>query len=166
MQQNLLFTLPYRRDRYAIPNYPYFLTQKKAECIADVLNRFMQDEMPFLKTGYCIRTLADDIDIPAYQVSAYINQSLGVNFNEFFNWFRVKHCLHLMQNRLTDQLNLSGLAYKCGFNNRNTLTTAFKKFTGRTPSEFTRSVSRGNQVDIVMNMNWGVMNYKAPEQTI
>ncbi len=57
-------------------NYPYFLNPEKADCIGSVLTRFMQDERPFLKTGYNIRSLADDIDIPAYMVSAYINHHL------------------------------------------------------------------------------------------
>jgi AraC-like DNA-binding protein len=96
----------------------------------------MDLEKPFLKTGYCIRDLGDEIGIPSYQLSAYINQLLGMNFSEYFNWFRIRHCQELMQSRLVDRLNLRGLAYKCGFSNRNTLTTAFKKFTGVTPSDY------------------------------
>ena len=165
MQPTLLSTLPSRRDSYTMTNYPYFLTPEKADCIGGVLNRFMQDEKPFLRTGYCIRSLADDIDVPAYLVSAYINQSLGINFNEFFNRFRVTHCLHLMQNGLVDRLNLRGLAFRCGFSNRNTLTTAFKKFTGLTPSEFSKSVSQGKGIDTGVYMTWGVMTYKPPENS-
>ncbi len=162
MQQTLPFTLPSRRGSYTMTNHPYFLTPEKADCIGGVLSRFMQDEKPFLRTGYCIRSLADDIDVPAYLVSAYINQSLGINFNEFFNRFRVTHCLQLIQDRLVDQYNLRGLAFRCGFSNRNTLTTAFKKFTGLTPSEFSRSVTRGKGIDAGVYMTWGVMIYKAP----
>ena len=96
----------------------------------------MNERKPFLNKGYCIHDLANEIGIHAYQLSAYINQYLGMNFNEYFNGFRIRHCQELMQNGLVEQLNLSGLAYKCGFSNRNTLTTAFKKFTGVTPSGY------------------------------
>ena len=101
-----------------------------------MLQTYMHEKRPFLRTGYTIRDLGEEMGIPSYQLSAFINQWLGMNFNEYFNWFRVQHCQELMASGDTDRLNLRGLAYRCGFNNRNTLTTAFKKFTGRTPSAY------------------------------
>jgi AraC-like DNA-binding protein len=138
MQPTLLRIAPSFRGHDPLQNCHYFLTRVRVECISNTLQRFMRDEKPFLRTGYCIRDLADEIDIPAYQLSAYINQFLGLNFNEFFNWFRIRHCQDLMQTGLIDRFNLRGLANRCGFNNRNTLTTAFKKFTGLTPSAYSR----------------------------
>jgi AraC-like DNA-binding protein len=136
MQPNLLRALPALRVKEATPHFPYFLTTERVESIAVLLTEFMDRQRPFLRLGFCIRDLADEIGIPAYQLSAYLNQCLGMNFNEYFNWFRIRHCQELMQNGLVHRLNLSGLAYKCGFSNRNTLTTAFKKFTGVTPSDY------------------------------
>ncbi|HEY4286621.1 MAG TPA: AraC family transcriptional regulator [Puia sp.] len=122
---------------------PYFLTHEKIECISSMLEAFMQDKKPFLKIGYCIRDLGEELGIPSYQLSAFINQLLGMNFNEYCNSYRVRHCQELMQTGLVDRLNLRGLAKRCGFNNRNTLTTAFKKFTGVTPSDYSRSRNSG-----------------------
>lgn len=104
------------------------------------MHQFMHEQKPFLRFGYSIRDLSDDIDVPSYQLSAYLNREVGLNFNDFLNQFRVRYCEELMQGGLVDQLNLKGLALKCGFSNRNTLTTAFKKFTGFTPSVYTRNI--------------------------
>ena len=158
--------LPFFRDNYPVSNFPYFLTLERTENIASLLKRFMQDHQPFLKKGYCIRDLAEEIGIPAYQVSAYINQLLGVNFNEYLNRFRIQYCLQLIQNGLVSSLNLRGLAYRCGFSNRNTLTTAFKKFTGLTPSEFTRTFEPGARVDDAERMNYTMTIYNANGNTI
>jgi AraC-like DNA-binding protein len=136
MQPILLHDSASQREKFARPNCPYFLTLERIRCISNLLNNFMDEEKPYLKTGYYIRDLANETGVPAYQLSAYINQVLLMNFNDYFNWFRIRHCQELMESPLVDRLNLRGLAYKCGFNNRNTLTTAFKKFTGVTPSDY------------------------------
>lgn len=116
----------------------YLLTQDKVEDIANRLQHFIQEQRPYLKFGYSIRDLASDIQVPAYQLSAYLNRQVGLNFNDFLNQFRVRYCEDLIKNGLDGQLNLKGLAFKCGFSNRNTLTTAFKKFTGSTPSSYSK----------------------------
>jgi AraC-like DNA-binding protein len=142
--QPILSALSPVKGKEASSSYSYMLSREKIEMISQVLKQYMLDKKPFLKIGYCIRDLATEIGVPAYQVSAYINQKLGMNFNDYFNWFRVRHCQDLMRNGLVERLNLRGLAFRCGFNNRNTLTTAFKKFTGLTPSEYSKSVNAKN----------------------
>ncbi|MES1222208.1 MAG: helix-turn-helix domain-containing protein [Bacteroidota bacterium] len=144
MQSNLTIVFPIHREKELLPNCPYFLTYEKSKCISEALNFTMREKRPFLRMGYCIRDLGDDIGIPAYQLSAYINGVLGMNFNELLNSFRIKYCRQLIANKEADQLNLRGLARQCGFTNRNTLTTAFKKFTGLTPSKYSKIVGRGD----------------------
>jgi AraC-like DNA-binding protein len=118
--------------------YPYFLTADKVKQISAELDKYVRENKPFLRVGYSIRDLGADIGIPSYLLSAYINQWLGMNFNEYFNRFRVQYCQELMESGRSEQFNLRGLALCCGFNNRNTFTTAFKKFTGYTPSSYCR----------------------------
>jgi AraC-like DNA-binding protein len=143
MHPKLLQPLALFREHSEVPNFPYFLTPDKISHISAELSAFMQEKKPFLRLGYSIRDLGDELGIPYYQLSAFINQWIGMNFNEFLNWFRVRHCQQLMDNGDSEQLNLRGLAHSCGFNNRNTLTTAFKKFTGSTPSDYFKRTELG-----------------------
>ncbi len=136
MHPNLLTGLTLVGEKLPTQSVPYFLTSEKIKNISLLLETFMEEKKPFLRTSYSIRLLGDEIGIPSYQLSAFMNQWLGMNFNEYFNWFRVRYCQDLMDGGDIEQLNLRGLAYRCGFNNRNTLTAAFKKFTGRTPSSY------------------------------
>ena len=124
--------------------YTYELSNERIDYIIDKLAKIMPEERPFLKYRYAIRNLADDIQVPAYQLSAYLNQKAGMKFNDYLNKFRVSYCEHLLQTGIMEQLNLKGLALHCGFKNRNTFASAFKKFTGTTPSHYLQHVHRNN----------------------
>ena len=113
------------------------LTQP-ADIIKFRLEDLMKQKKPFLKPGYNIKDLATDMQMPSYQVSYFLNRSLQVNFNDYLNHYRIKYCEDLIKNNTETKLSLQGLAVKCGFHNRNTFTTAFKKVTGKTPSEYAK----------------------------
>ncbi|MFT3823717.1 MAG: helix-turn-helix domain-containing protein [Chitinophagaceae bacterium] len=142
MQNHLLHTQRFLPGNYGRPGYTYELTPERIRFISQRLNEFVHTSRPFLQFGYAIRNLAEDIDVPSYQLSAYLNREIGLNFNDYLNQYRVKFCEGLIRNGMVGELNLKGLALRCGFSNRNTLTTAFKKFTGLTPSEYARSVQQ------------------------
>lgn len=139
MNQITFQTFPIVHEKPGPQQSSFVLSTTRAELIARLLEQHMDEHKPFLKAGYSIRDLSDDLEVPAYQISAYLNRLRGMNFNDYLNQFRVKYCEELIRQGLVGQLNLRGLAMTCGFNNRNTLTTAFKKFTGYTPSHYSRS---------------------------
>ena len=103
------------------------------------LNSFMLQEKPFLKPHYKLKDLADDLQMPLHQLSGFLNKRLGMHFTDYLNQFRIKYCEDLIKNERPGRLNMKELVAKCGFHNRNTFTTAFKKFTGKTPSDYLRN---------------------------
>ena len=120
----------------------YHFNSEQVVQITGQLDELMQNEKPFLKKGFSIKELALQINIPAYQLSAFINIESGMHFNDYINRLRISYCEKLIENGETDNLNLFGLADKCGFQNRNTFATAFKKYTGLTPSMFLKSLNK------------------------
>jgi AraC-like DNA-binding protein len=93
-------------------------------------------EKPFLKKGYKISDLSNELDIPYHQLSAFINQEYGKNFNELVNEYRVDHLVKLHeQDPGLKQFTLEALGQKVGFNSRVAFIAAVKKRTGKTPSE-------------------------------
>lgn len=101
------------------------------------LDLFMMEKKPFLQPRYSIGQLSEDIKIPGYQLSAIINLRKGMNFSDYLNKLRIRHCEELI--RIAGggrKVNIRDLSAECGFQNRNTFTIAFKKFTGVTPSEY------------------------------
>ncbi len=95
----------------------------------------------YLKKGYSLRDLSKDANIHIYLLSAFINKKKGLRFNDFINQYRVDSCKELMKEGSALLVTLEALASMCGFSNRNTFISAFKKFTGITPSEYIRSIS-------------------------
>jgi YesN/AraC family two-component response regulator len=126
-------------------NTTYILSPERVSFISNRLEHFMVETKPFLKSGYTIRRLAADIAIQSYQLSAFLNQEKHLRFNDYLNRFRVRYCEDLIQNGLVSDLNMKGLAVTCGFQNRNTLTSAFKKFTGQTPSRYSKVFRTGGR---------------------
>lgn len=107
------------------------------------LDKLMLEKKPFLNSNYTLKEMAADLNMSLHQLSANINQSTGTNFNDLLNKHRIDYCLNLIRNSDMTNLNLHGLALSCGFNNRNTFSTAFKKFTGKTPSDYLRNRQNG-----------------------
>lgn len=90
--------------------------------------------------GYAIRDLAKDTGIPSYLLTIYINRILETNFSDFINERRVEECARLMEEGSFTHFTLEGLAETCGFSNRNSFLSAFKKFKGMTPSAFKKTL--------------------------
>lgn len=67
--------------------------------------------------------------------STYFKKVLGVNFVGYLNNLRANRAIELL--RETD-MKITRIAMECGFNNTTTFNSIFKKFTGKTPSEYRR----------------------------
>lgn len=126
------------RDAASEEKPPQASEIKIEDSLARQLRTLMESKAPYLRIGYSLQDLSVDINIPAYQISAYLNQKMGVSFNDYLNHYRVQHCIERLKKGDSGLLKLEALAFECGFNNRNTFTTAFKKSTGVTPSEYMR----------------------------
>ena len=68
-------------------------------------------------------------------VSDAISDATGMNFRNYVNFYRINEAKKLIDE---GEDSMSEVQYSCGFNSRATFYTAFKKFTGMTPSEFSK----------------------------
>ncbi|HJS54951.1 MAG TPA: AraC family transcriptional regulator [Chitinophagaceae bacterium] len=106
----------------------------------EMIDRRLKDLMnirrPFLQRGYCLKDMADDLQIPVHQLSAFLNQVLRMHFNEYMNKYRISYSLELINTNFKGRPDLNQLAKNCGFNTRSAFTSAFKKFTGQPPFEY------------------------------
>ena len=113
------------------------LSVEQGNVYKEALESHLGNNHPFRKPGYKIRDLSEDLDIPTYQLSAFINQEYGQNFNELINDYRVDFMAsQLIKNPEKFQFTLEALANEAGFNSRSSFYNAVKKKTGKTPAEF------------------------------
>jgi len=83
-----------------------------------------------------LRGLAEEIDIHPNHLSWLLNNSIGKNFNEFINHYRVETFKTISKDPKNTHLTIEGLAYESGFNSKTVFNTYFKKETGLTPKQF------------------------------
>lgn len=101
---------------------------------------FLQTKKPYLKSGYARHDLAADLNIHPHQLSVFLNNEIGLSFTDLINQYRIKYCVAQLEAGQMRNLKLEALASDCGFSNRNSFTTAFKRYTGKNPSQFIREL--------------------------
>jgi AraC-like DNA-binding protein len=100
------------------------------------LKNHIQEKKPYLDPGLSLRALADQLGMHPNQLSWLLNESIGKNFSEFVNHYRVDAFKHLAKDPKNAHLTLSGLAFESGFNSKTVFNTYFKKETGLTPKQY------------------------------
>lgn len=113
----------------------------KEQLILDCLHAKLDSEKSYLQKQYAIGDLARETSIPAYILTKYINRSMGTNFSDLVNKYRVEECCRLMASNDFQNWTLDAIADHCGFNNRNSFYKAFKKNVGQTPAQYFKSLN-------------------------
>ncbi len=86
------------------------------------------------------KEIANYLNIQPHIFSAFISQAYEANFNDVINRYRIKYIEEGLKNEKWSELTLEAIAEKAGFNNRVTFLTAFKKFTGSTPTQYIKNI--------------------------
>ena len=112
------------------------LSFEQGQEIKRSLEDHFEKNLPFRKRGYMISDLSRELDLPAYMLSAFINQEYGKNFNELINEYRVNYLVNEMRSSIDhSQYTLEALGNLAGFNSRAAFIASVKKTTGKKPSE-------------------------------
>jgi AraC-like DNA-binding protein len=112
------------------------LSIEQGEAYKRALESHFRENLPFRKNGYTIGDLSHELNIPSHQLSAFINQEYGKNFNELINEYRVDYLSDTIRSSNDHlQFTLEALGREAGFNSRAAFIAAVKKKTGKTPSE-------------------------------
>lgn len=112
------------------------ISPEKYHHIEERLKEVLEEEKVFLQKGYSLADLAKDTNIPAYQLTHYINKVMDSTFYELINKYRIEETCRIIKSGKFNHLTLEALAEKSGFNNRNSFSVAFRKFKDMKPSEF------------------------------
>jgi AraC-like DNA-binding protein len=114
-----------------------YLREDVVEMIGKRIETYLNEEQPFLTSGFSISDLSAAVGHPVHQISAYLNNHLGMNFNEYINAYRINYLLEkINEDPSWRKYTLEALGQKVGFSNRYTFLNAFKKVTGETPSTY------------------------------
>tara|TARA_R110001632_G_scaffold65_9_gene271 strand:+ start:580 stop:2901 length:2322 start_codon:yes stop_codon:yes gene_type:complete len=112
------------------------LDAHKAAVYSTRLLAHLSENEPFLIPDLSLRELASQIEIHPNQLSWLLNNTMGKNYNDFINTYRVEAFKTHAKNPKNAHLTIEGLAYESGFNSKTVFNTSFKKETGLTPKQF------------------------------
>jgi AraC-like DNA-binding protein len=147
-QQPAIFEEVVRFHPESIPMEPddpkkYQRSGLKQEDVADFVNKirkYMVIEKPYLNRELSIYDLADQLKIPRHILSEVINEHMGKNFYNLVNDYRVNEVKERMKREDLQHLTILAIAYDSGFNSKSSFNTIFKEKTGKTPSEYLKTL--------------------------
>lgn len=125
------------KETQSIPN---LLKIEQEEQLYIIINSRITEEGLYMNPNLGLDALAENLGIKATKVSHLINTYSGYNFSDHINNFRVAEAKKLLIHLDFSNYTIISIGLECGFNSKSTFYTAFKKFTGMTPSAWRKNV--------------------------
>lgn len=100
------------------------------------IKQLMNETKIFTNPELKLSSLAEQVGLPSHQVSKLINEKFDKSFNDYVNEYRVNEFILRINDPKFQTLSIYGIAMEVGFNSKSSFNSAFKKITGKTPSEY------------------------------
>jgi AraC-like DNA-binding protein len=110
------------------------VTPEAQLAIIEKLKVFMTAQKPFLQPNFSLPDLAQHINVSVHTLSQVINDGLGKSFFEMIAEYRIEEAKALLKQQ--SNIKVEEIAEQVGYNSKSSFNTAFKRITGKTPSEF------------------------------
>src|SRR5690349_17023173 len=117
----------------------FTLSQEKITELKDLFEKYAKKEF-YLNSEIDRKEVASYLSLQPHIFSAFISQAYQANFNDVINRYRINYVEEGLNSGKWNDLTLETIAEKAGFNNRVTFLTAFKKFTGTTPTQYIKNI--------------------------
>ena len=85
--------------------------------------------------------LAKKLGVSTHHVSQVINEKLDVSFFELLASYRVDEAKRILSGDKGYKITVEEVSEMVGYNSKSAFNNAFKKFTGKTPSDFRKSIN-------------------------
>jgi len=115
------------------------LDNLNAAKIAEKIELAMQQDKLYLDASLSLQKLAKHINTSPNYISQTLNETLGANFFDYINQYRINEAKHQLIHTKNTVLDI---AMNVGFNAKSSFYTAFKKETQQTPSQYRKSETK------------------------
>jgi AraC-like DNA-binding protein len=133
-QPEIFATMKERGPKYGDNRLPDDLRKQ----ILAVLEQHMREQMPWRSNNLTLAQLSEHTGLASHHISQVLNDHHGQSLNDYLNQYRVNAiCQRLNESQ---PKNLLDMALDCGFSSKSSFNAAFKKYTGKTPSESRKHV--------------------------
>ncbi len=124
-------SVPYKKSGLVVKTSKEYMKQ---------LLNYMDKEKPYLHGKLSLKEVSYSLGISVHHLSQAINEQTGKNFFDFINKYRVEEVKTRLADSKNEQFTLLAIAFDCGFNSKSSFNSIFKKTTGFTPSEYSKSL--------------------------
>jgi AraC-like DNA-binding protein len=111
----------------------------RAEKIIPKLRSLMENEKVYLDPDLTLKSLAQKLHIHSNHLSRIINERFEMGYNDYINKYRIEEAKERLSDPAEAKKGITEIMYETGFYSKSVFNTAFKKYTGMTPSAFRRS---------------------------
>lgn len=117
------------------------LSPEAAKQLDEQLQELVKNHKPHLDEDISLPKLASLLGVTSHQLSELLNIHKSTNFYVFLNDLRYQESLQFLASNKSE-LTIADIAYRSGFNNRNSFYKVFKEKTGLTPNQYKKSISQ------------------------
>jgi len=117
------------------------LSPEAAKQLDEQLKVLVKNHKPHLDEDISLPKLASLLGVTSHQLSELLNIHKSTSFYDFLNDLRYQESLHFLAIG-ESELTIADIAYRSGFNNRNTFYKVFKEKTGITPNQYKKSINQ------------------------
>jgi len=110
----------------------------KQKILNDIISEFEKKEY-FMESLASLSDLSKKIGQSHHHVSQVINEKLGKNFFELLADYRIEKAKNILKGDKGARITIEELSELVGYNSKTAFNNAFRKLTGKTPSEFRKS---------------------------
>lgn len=131
-KRNQSFKLLLKKGKYAnkIESEEVNVIREKIQIAFDSKNIYKNPNLT-------LSLLAQEIKVRPQLLSQFINDNLNKSYTQFINEYRIEEAKKILKQ--DNNLKMEVVAEYCGFNSSSTFYSAFKKITGTTPVNYTKS---------------------------
>jgi AraC-like DNA-binding protein len=115
------------------------LTETGKIKILDSINHELESKQYFSDNLASLSDLAKRIGESPHHVSQVINEKLHLSFFELLASYRVEEAKKILSGDIKNKITVEEISEMVGYNSKTAFNNAFKKITGKTPSEFRKS---------------------------
>jgi AraC-like DNA-binding protein len=121
------------------------IKEEDVEPFLNQINAIVEQEKLYLNAGLTPALLAQRVGIPVYKLTLALNKGAGKNFNEYINFYRVKHAKSILVSADSARVTIYAVALDSGFSSEAPFYAAFKKNVGMSPSAYRNSIEESTK---------------------
>ncbi|GAA4150120.1 hypothetical protein GCM10022217_02780 [Chryseobacterium ginsenosidimutans] len=115
---------------------PSLLVAEEKNKQIEFLKDFMISNEPYLDSSLTIQDLSEQVKMPVKDLSTLINLYMDKHFFDFVNEYRIEKAMQVLRDSSQKELTVLEILYQVGFNSKSSFNTSFKKYTGKTPTDY------------------------------